>query len=314
MTRLRSLALASLLLTLPAAAPPQDGGDLLPDAFQGVLLGDSLATVTRKLDGLQDELERTTIEAPYHPLARESQVHLVARGLTGLGLDEAAFTFADDRLVSVEARGGVVEGLLPVLEGEPTDLLGFRVWPTGGHVARPEEDVLWFLGPEALHPHLYQWSNPDLSATADAGRPYAAGADRPTYLRFGASVDELLPELKRAASHLWREEIEEPWLPTQPKKQFQINALGLEFAGFPRKFEAVFGDDRLQLAWILTGKGEENRVRKALVKAFGPPVHRGDNWEAFDDWRVALRKDKPEVLMIDEALVPLYREQIRGAG
>ena len=79
-----------------------------------------------------------------------------------------------------------------------------------------------------------------------------------------------------------------------------------------RKIEAVFGDGVLQLAWILTGKGEEDRVRSRLQTAFGEAQVVRDDYELFDDGRVALRKDKPEVLLLADELVPLYAEQFGG--
>jgi len=49
---------------------------------------------------------------------------------------------------------------------------------------------------------------------------------------------------------------------SDPNAQFQIDCFGVEYAGFPRKIEARFGDDRLNTVWILTGSGEEDRLRK----------------------------------------------------
>ncbi|MDH3245129.1 MAG: hypothetical protein OEM26_10980 [Saprospiraceae bacterium] len=77
----------------------------------------------------------------------------------------------------------------------------------------------------------------------------------------------------------------------------QVNCFGVEYAGFPRKIEAQFKDNELALLWILTGKQEEDRVRQALIAAFGDPIYVSENWEAFRNWQVVLRKDKPEVLV-----------------
>ena len=92
------------------------------------------------------------------------------------------------------------------------------------------------------------------------------------------------------------------WLLSQPELQQQLDCFGLEFAGFPRKVEAVFGDGILEQAWILTGKGEENRVRKALVAEYGNPIFVNDKWEVLHENQVMLRKDKPEVLMLSTKL------------
>ena len=91
--------------------------------------------------------------------------------------------------------------------------------------------------------------------------------------------------------------------------QQQLDCFGFEYAGFPRKIEAVFGDGILEQVWILTGKPEEDRIRQALTEAYGAPSFVDENWEVFDDGRVMLRKDKPEVLMVSDRLAPLYRAE-----
>lgn len=52
---------------------------------------------------------------------------------------------------------------------------------------------------------------------------------------------------------------------------------GYDYAGFLRKIEAVFGDGILQVVWILTGKGEEDRLRQSLVKEFGTAQSQEDD-------------------------------------
>ena len=72
--------------------------------------------------------------------------------------------------------------------------------------------------------------------------------------------------------------------------------------GFPRKVEARFGNNILNVVWILTGKGEEDRIRQALIAEFGNPIFVTDEWEIFNDWQVGLRKDKPEVLLMEKSI------------
>jgi len=288
--------------------------DLLGEAFQGVAFGDSVAVVERKLEGLADELRRVEVASPYLPLAAKTQTHLIAVGLGPVGVEEAAFTFGDDRLVQVEVRGGGVEGLLPAVEEEGTTFLGYDVRLRARLVADRERDVLWMLSEEAMHPNLFLWTNPDLPSFEGPVAPYDTSATAPDFLAFGGELETLQARMQSACARTWSEETRPPWLPTKPRKQVQIDSLGYVYAGFPRKIEAVFGDGRLQLAWILTGKQEEARVREALIARHGPPVHVGKNWEVFAGWRVARRKDKPEVLLLAEELVPAYREQILADG
>lgn len=100
------------------------------------------------------------------------------------------------------------------------------------------------------------------------------------------------------------------WLPNQPANQTQVNCFGYEYAGFPRKLEAVYGDGRLHVVWILTGKAEEGRVRRALGEAFGQATSVNEKWEFFADDLVGLYKEKPEVLLLSEEIAPLFRSQL----
>ncbi len=139
--------------------------------------------------------------------------------------------------------------------------------------------------------------------------PNDPSAAIPEILAFGDSIAELAPDLADASIMTIQRCIQEPWLPNQPDPQTQIDCFGFVYAGFPRKIEAVFGDDVLELAWIFTGKGEENRLRNSLYHAYGSPAFVSDTFEAFNGWRIGLRKDKPEVLIVSEELVPLIQKQ-----
>jgi len=305
--------LLGLVLVCPSGHDPRPV-DLLSEAFQGIAFGDTVAEVTRKLDGQCTEQRTILVEDPSLPLARETQTHIVALGVDSVGVDEAAFAFGDDGLVQVEVRGGAVDALLPALDEEPVRVHDYTVWLGARIIAHQERDVVWFLTEEGLHPHLFLWENPDLPSVGPPGKPYERSAAKPDILDFGRSLEDLLPRMKAVSAFTTREDIGQPWLPTKPVLQTQINCYGVAYAGFPRKIEAVFGDEKLQLAWILTAKAEEARVRKALVEAYGPAEFVSTTWEAFDGWRVALRKDKPEVLMIADELIPFYRESIRSTG
>lgn len=120
------------------------------------------------------------------------------------------------------------------------------------------------------------------------------------YLQFSAAFKELLV-VDRASDQVW--------LLNQPEVQQQVDCFGFEFAGFPRKIEAVFGDGILEQAWILTGQGEEGRVRDALIAEYGEPTFVNEQWEVFHNKRVMLRKDKPEVLMLSEKLADLFYDE-----
>ena len=96
-------------------------------------------------------------------------------------------------------------------------------------------------------------------------------------------------------------------MPTGNTTQTQIDCFGYEVAGFSRKIEFVFADGRLALAWILTGVGDEARLRELLTAQYGeaaaavPP-----GLEFFPGERIALRTDKPEILVASEAVVSAF--------
>jgi hypothetical protein len=96
---------------------------------------------------------------------------------------------------------------------------------------------------------------------------------------------------------------------SDPNAQIQINCFGVDYLGFPRKIEARFGDNKLNVVWILTGKGEEDRIREALIKQYGKPIFVTADWEIFDNWQVGLRKDKPEVLLMEQQLGLVYKKE-----
>ena len=96
---------------------------------------------------------------------------------------------------------------------------------------------------------------------------------------------------------------------SDPHAQIQIDCFGIDYAGFPRKIEARFGDGRLNVVWILTGEGEEDRIRQKLKREYGNIIYKNDAWEVFHNWQVLLRKDKPEVLLVTPELGQLYKKE-----
>lgn len=305
------MAVILLMSTLTPAAR----GDA-HQGFAGIDFGMSVEDVRALVDGRCDHLQSIESDSPTLPLAAESETHLICTGYTsseGSRIDGVAFSFGDGLLVSVEARGGAVEALVAAAGEKVFAFSGFDVYLATRTVSRPVDDTVWVLSEAALHPHLFLWSNPHLPSRDRSPAEYDGSATRPEVLSFGGSLEDLLPGLEDACPYLEEQVIDPPWLPTRPETQIQMNCYGIVYAGFPRKIEAVFGDERLQLAWILTGKGEEDRVRQALIAAFGEPIFVSEAVEAFDGWRVALRKDKPEVLMVIDELAPVFERQFSGS-
>lgn len=290
-----------------AFAPPGRAGELMG----GVEWGESLASVVHSIEGRCESTHTVAVAPPSFPLAAAREEHLVCRGFRGASgpVEAAAFVFADDRLALIEAHGGAVGAFGKRKEGS-RDYLHYRILDEGERFVDTASDTVWFLSQEALHPNLFTWSNPHLEPGAAPPAEIEASGAIPEILAFGERLDSLRPGFERACRFVQVDENSRVWLPHAPSVQTQVNCLGFEYAGFHRKVEAVFGDGVLELAWILTGGGEESRVRRALVEEFGEPEAVSEIWEVFHGGRIALRKDKPEVLMLSDRMVPFYRQQI----
>ena len=292
-------SLTLLGLSVPAAANGLIGG---------LTWGDNHQTVLKSLEKLCLEVRNVDVNSPVFPLARNREQHVLCYGLVlpGGTVEATAFVVADDKLTLIEARGGAVAAMTGTRTDTPSDYLGRKVFDRGELVVDERNDVIWLSSKQALHVNLFTWSNPYL-ATAPA---YEQSAAPPVFFAFGKNYEELKPQFEQACPLFNIQPIKEPSLPSKPASQVQINCFGYQYAGFPRKIEAVFGDGVLELVWILTGKDEEERVRDALVETFGAAEFVGKTWEVFAGQTVALRKDKPEILMISEKLIPFFEKQL----
>jgi hypothetical protein len=279
--------------------------------FYGVDFDDSPAVVKAKLSPHCQSVKIITNQTPSFPLAQNSESHLICEKieLEDNLIKEIIFAFGDEKLSLIEARGGAVKFLTGKATGSAADFMHYKGYFEDLMVIDTKEDAVWLLSKESAHPNLFSWSNPYLPSNGSNRRDYQQSAQSPDILKFGAKLKDLSPDFEKKCKIVFTRNIKKVWLPNKSKTQTQIDCFGFEYAGFPRKIEAVFGDDVLELAWILTGKGEEDRVRQALIKAYGQAVFVNENWEAFNDWQVVLRKDKPEVLVLSKKLVPIYKER-----
>lgn len=303
--------MAAVSLSLGVLLSVNCSAGIVEKAFNGLEFGAAPASAIERIEAQCGSIETINVEPPVIPIARERETHVLCRNYNtgeGPGIGEVVFVFGDDSLALVEAHGGVVAALSVLAGAEPQEFLDYVVYFEDMLLTNPVADAAWLLTPESLHPHMFMWRNPVLAANASATRKFVASAAIPADLKFGSSIDEVGPLLENSCERTSRQEIEEVWLPTNPSRQTQINCYGYDYAGFLRKIEAVFGDGILQVAWILTGTGEEGRLRQSLVKEFGAAQSDNGVYEVFNNGRVALRKDKPEVLMLAEDLVPYYQE------
>lgn len=237
------------------------------------------------------------------PLARESETHIVCDGFeTDKGIvDRVVFLMADGVLSHVSASGNTQAF---ALDEESFELLNYQVWLDQRVFINTELDMAWVLNPDGMHTNLFVWRNPLLD-TDTLPEPMPLTFSAPPEVRFGASIDELAPELEEACFFTNTRE-NDPSLPTQPETQTQIDCFGYPVSGFERKIEFVFGDGHLELVWILTGVGEEDRLRDTLTEQFGEAEILMPGMESFADRHVILRTDKPELMMASDAIFQAY--------
>ncbi len=275
--------------------------------FNEVHFYESLTAVKEKIG--PDVLSHMVVQIdnPSFPLAEKSESHLLCTNLkTKNGtIAQVAFTFADDRLHYIEARSNAIATLLEQRKDTADSYMHYKVHFKDGFFADVEKDIVWQLTDEAMHPNLNTWENPYLSQGKAIEVAYTPSGKVPEFIEMGGDLESLRPKLE-ANSHFMHEQKLDG---SDPNAQLQLNCFGVEYAGFPRKIEARFGDGKLNVVWILTGKGEEDRIRQKLMAEYGEPIFVNEAWEIFNDWTIALRKDKPEVLLLTKELGQFYKKE-----
>lgn len=274
--------------------------------FNGIELNESLATVTEKIGEISKSVQTIRVDDPSFPLATSKEEHLIGSQLkTANGtIEKAVFTFADDQLVFIEARGNVEQVFASKRVDTARVYLNYDIYFADKLFLDKKKDVAKIMTQEATHPNLFVWENPYLNDNYKAETNPADSNEIPTFLKMGASMEELKLLLEANSAFTDTEELDGK----DPNAQVQINCFGVDYLGFPRKIEARFGDNKLNVVWILTGEGEEDRVREALVAQFGDPIFVTDEWEIFNNWQVGLRKDKPEVMLVEQQIGLEYKK------
>lgn len=274
----------------------------------GIELGDSKSRIVAKLEGFCRQVEVSTKSKPSYPLANANESVVICLGYSNqdMQFSKAVFVVADDKFVQMEARWASREAFDQVLGEKAGDYIGMEVYSGGRYWVNPTSKTLIWLTNDAMHPNLFAWSSPDLVANHSV--KYSDSTKVPALLNFESNIDALRPLFKQQCKFVQEDIIESVWLPNKPAKQIQINCFGYPFAGFERKFEAVFGDGKLQVIWVLSGKPEEGRIRKRLTSDWGEAELVNAKWEVFADGRISLRKDKPEMLILSDQMIPYYRQ------
>jgi hypothetical protein len=274
--------------------------------FNGIELNESLESVTEKIKKTSKKVHTISVDRTNFPLAKAKEDHLICYQVkTDNGIiSKAVFTFADDKLIHIEARGNVQKVFASKRVDTARVYLNYDVYVADRLFLNKNKDVAWILTEGGMHAHLFTWENPYLNSNYKAETKSNYSNQIPTFLKMGGSMDELKLVLEANSDFTNTEKLDG----TDPNAQIQINCFGVDYLGFPRKIEARFGDNKLNVVWILTGKGEEDRIRKALINQYGNPIFISDDWEVFNNWQVGLRKDKPEVLLIEQKIGLEYKK------
>ncbi|WP_347174748.1 hypothetical protein [Polaribacter uvawellassae] len=281
----------------------------IASVFNDFKFGDSINIVQKELSKISDFIKVIEISKPKFPLAKHTETHLLAYKIRikSKTLEKAVFTFSDNRLCYIEAKGNVLKVFGENRNDKPQNFLGYQVFTNDLLFINKKEDTAWILTPESTHPNLFTWNNP-LLIDSNKSMNYNTSVKIPEFIEMGGSLKNELTKFEKESQIIQVDDLDG----SDPNAQIQVNAYGIEYAGFPRKFEARFGNDKLNMIWILTSNGEEDRIRKKLIKEYGKPIFININWEFFHNWTVALRKDKPEVLFLTKELGMQYKKRLNN--
>jgi len=274
--------------------------------FNGVHLGEPLEAVTQKVSDISKNTNLISQDAPSFPLAEIKEDHLVCATVktTQGTIERVIFTFADDKLTYIQAKGNVLKTFTSHRKDTSRTYLDYDVYVADRLFLNKRKDMAWILNEEAMHVNLFTWENPYLTTNSNSKKTSSDTKNIPSFLTMGASYDQLKSQLETHSNFTSTEQLDG----SDPNAQFQVNCFGVSYLGFPRKIEARFGNNNLNAVWILTAKGEEERIRKALVAQYGDPIYVTDDWEIFNNWQVGLRKDKPEILLLEQQIGLEYKK------
>lgn len=290
------LVILGVLTSMVASSQPST-------ILNGILLGETVPVVSEKIGDISKETVCIEISTPKLPVASQSESHIIAQHVkTKNGeLRKAIFTFADGKLVCIEARGNVENAFIKERTDASREFLGLDVYMSDMLFYSAEDDLVKIMTEEAMHAMLFAWSNPFVNGKREMD--YNVKEEIvPKFLKMGGTLEKLMPEFESNSQMTASKELDG----NDPNATLQVNCFAVRYLGFPRKIEARFANDVLTSAWLLTSKGEESRIRQALISQYGKPVLVNDNWEVFNQYQVALRKDKPEILLLSKRVANEY--------
>ncbi|SHG53458.1 hypothetical protein [Flagellimonas flava] len=278
---------------------PQTINSQIANVFGGVEMYDSLHAVEEKMQPYCQSSHLINVEKVSFPLSKKKEEQLIYQDCNVHDFflfKSVVFTFADNKLSMISIYGDGVSKLADV-----EFYKGYKFFAGNDKlVVAEEKKQAFFLTDEGLHANLFSWDNPYFGSIDDVP-DYTTSALIPEVFKFGENRARLIPDLDSITTF--------SSIMDFPNGESQIDCFGIEYAGFPRKFEAKFDkEEKLYKLWILTAKQEELRIKNALGRVYGRPIFTNDQWEVFNDWKVSLRKDKPEILVISAEGAKKHRE------
>lgn len=139
----------------------------------------------------------------------------------------------------------------------------------------------------------------------------APDVSQPAEISFGETLQGMQAELDGACTSMDVRHFDPPQIP-DAQSHDQIDCLGFDYFGAPRKAEFVFMDDQLVLVWILVEPEDLPALEAAFVSLHGEPSHVGEGIKGFADARAAVRSDVPEALYYWEEIAPLVEARMLG--
>lgn len=275
--------------------------------FKNIKFNDDIETVKKQVLKISDVIKLSGVDNSTFPLAKNNEAHLVAYNIASNGafVNKAVFTFSDGALSYIECSGNVNSLLKTRKDDKTQPYLHFQVYMKDLIFVDKKSDKLWMVTLEGAHLHLFTWQNPYLN---DGKRvlSYKNSVKLPRYIKMGKRFNKLKKKLLKKSSFIQIDTLNKK----NSNAQIQINSFGIPFAGFPRKFEVRFEDEKLNSIWILTAKEEEERIQQQLTNTYGNPIFTNEEWCFYKNWMVALRKDTPEVLFLSKELAKNYKEKL----
>jgi hypothetical protein len=125
--------------------------------FNDLRMGASLETTAKILSDISETMDTISINKPTFPLSKTKTQHLICSQLTtpnGI-IDKAVFTFADDTLHYILARGNAYKAFTMKRMDTAWVYVGYETYFSDKLFVKKKEDLAWIISDDAVHPNLF---------------------------------------------------------------------------------------------------------------------------------------------------------------